>query len=200
MQSPRHHHPPKWADPWQAPRDVVQFEDKRSRPTRPPPSLDHLQHTKSNFLSPTPPITPVSSTHPPPPYSPTNPHSPISAPRVFAQPKPHIPSFVHSQPFWLLLYFVFNLALTLYNKRVLVKFPFPYTLTAVHALCGSIGGYVLLEQGFYVSGLAAFLDLAPSNGLSSRSLRDYRLEKTSPSPASASSTQLISQYPTFPYN
>lgn len=33
---------------------------------------------------------------------------------------------------------------------VLVKFPFPWTLTALHALCGSIGGYVLLEQGYYV--------------------------------------------------
>lgn len=33
---------------------------------------------------------------------------------------------------------------------VLVRFPFPWTLTALHALCGTIGGYVLLEQGYYV--------------------------------------------------
>ncbi|PPR00954.1 hypothetical protein CVT24_000261 [Panaeolus cyanescens] len=41
--------------------------------------------------------------------------------------------------FHLCLYFTLNLALTLYNKKVLGKFPFPYTLTAVHALCGWIG-------------------------------------------------------------
>ncbi|KAH9942041.1 hypothetical protein B0H21DRAFT_751349 [Amylocystis lapponica] len=45
-----------------------------------------------------------------------------------------------SQVAWLVLYFAFNLGLTLYNKLVLVHFPFPYTLTALHALCGSIGG------------------------------------------------------------
>jgi hypothetical protein len=59
--------------------------------------------------------------------------------------------FSRSEPFWLGLYFLFNLGLTLYNKVVLVTFPFPYTLTAMHALCGSIGCYVLQEYGFYVS-------------------------------------------------
>ncbi|KAF9045472.1 triose-phosphate transporter family-domain-containing protein [Panaeolus papilionaceus] len=39
----------------------------------------------------------------------------------------------------LCLYFTLNLALTLYNKKILGRFPFPYTLTAVHALCGWIG-------------------------------------------------------------
>ncbi|EPQ51849.1 TPT-domain-containing protein [Gloeophyllum trabeum ATCC 11539] len=48
------------------------------------------------------------------------------------------------------MYFCFNLGLTLYNKGVLVRFPFPYTLTAIHALCGSIGGYFLLARGMYV--------------------------------------------------
>jgi len=48
------------------------------------------------------------------------------------------------------LYFVFNLTLTLYNKVVLVDFPFPYTLTAFHALAGTIGGSVLAKQGLYV--------------------------------------------------
>jgi hypothetical protein len=33
---------------------------------------------------------------------------------------------------------------------VLVRFPFPYTLTALHALCGSIGGHVLKEKGLFV--------------------------------------------------
>lgn len=54
-----------------------------------------------------------------------------------------------SQTTWLVLYFLSNLSLTLYNKGVLVRFPFPYTLTALHALCGSIGGYVLLERGAF---------------------------------------------------
>ncbi|KAF9224762.1 TPT-domain-containing protein [Gyrodon lividus] len=58
--------------------------------------------------------------------------------------------FYHSQPFWLVLYFCFNLGLTLYNKGVLIHFPFAYTLTALHALCGSIGGFVLLKLGAYV--------------------------------------------------
>ncbi|KAI0643831.1 triose-phosphate transporter family-domain-containing protein [Trametes meyenii] len=55
----------------------------------------------------------------------------------------------HSQAFWLALYFAFNLGLTLYNKGVLVRFPYPYTLTAVHAFCGSLGGYALRRKRFY---------------------------------------------------
>lgn len=54
-----------------------------------------------------------------------------------------------SQLAWLTLYFLSNLGLTLYNKLVLVRFPFPYTLTALHALCGSIGGYILMERGAF---------------------------------------------------
>jgi hypothetical protein len=57
-----------------------------------------------------------------------------------------------SEPFWLAMYFLFNLGLTLYNKMVLVTFPFPFTLTAMHALCGSIGCYMLQEYDYYVSG------------------------------------------------
>jgi Triose-phosphate Transporter family len=48
---------------------------------------------------------------------------------------------------YLSLYFVFNLGLTLYNKSLLIHFPFPYTLSAVHALCGSIGSIVLIRAG-----------------------------------------------------
>ncbi|EAU83921.2 hypothetical protein CC1G_10326 [Coprinopsis cinerea okayama7 len=50
-----------------------------------------------------------------------------------------------SGAFWLAMYFVLNLALTLYNKIVLNHFPFPYTLTALHALCGTVGTFVLLH-------------------------------------------------------
>ena len=59
-----------------------------------------------------------------------------------------MPSFsrplANSRVLWLALYFVFNLSLTLYNKSVLIHFPFPYTLTAIHAFCGSIGSWCLL--------------------------------------------------------
>ena len=56
----------------------------------------------------------------------------------------------NSQALWLTLYFLFNLLLTLSNKSVLLDFPFPYTLTAFHALVCSIGGYFLRSQGYFV--------------------------------------------------
>lgn len=34
--------------------------------------------------------------------------------------------FYDSVPYWLGMYFFFNLGLTLFNKMVLVSFPFPY--------------------------------------------------------------------------
>jgi len=55
-----------------------------------------------------------------------------------------------SLAFWLILYFFFNLGLTLYNKGILIHFPFPYTLTALHALCGTFGGLILLRNGVFV--------------------------------------------------
>lgn len=55
-----------------------------------------------------------------------------------------------SLAFWLILYFCFNLGLTLYNKGILIHFPFPYTLTALHAFCGTIGGLILLKNGTFV--------------------------------------------------
>ena len=58
--------------------------------------------------------------------------------------------YLHTQEFWLALYFFFNLSLTLYNKVVLVHFPYPYTVTALHALCGTIGGWSLLVKGLFV--------------------------------------------------
>jgi hypothetical protein len=54
-----------------------------------------------------------------------------------------------SQYFWLSLYFIFNLGLTLLNKFVLVQFPFPYTVTAVHALGGTVGCWPLRRRGIY---------------------------------------------------
>ena len=57
----------------------------------------------------------------------------------------HPSSLFDSPSLWLALYFVLNLWLTLYNKSVLIQFPFPYTLTALHALCGTIGSSILLR-------------------------------------------------------
>ena len=51
---------------------------------------------------------------------------------------------------WLTAYFVLNLALTIYNKLVLAgNFPFPYTLTAVHCLFGTLGSHICLKQGIF---------------------------------------------------
>ncbi|KAI9459120.1 triose-phosphate transporter family-domain-containing protein [Lactarius psammicola] len=53
------------------------------------------------------------------------------------------------QAFWLGSYFILNLVLTLYNKILLVSFPYPYTLTAVHAIFGLVGGTCLRLQNVY---------------------------------------------------
>lgn len=50
---------------------------------------------------------------------------------------------------WLGLYFFFNLALTLFNKAVLGSFPFPYTLTGIHTLCGTLGCALLHWRGVF---------------------------------------------------
>jgi hypothetical protein len=69
-----------------------------------------------------------SSYFPPPPNAAREQH-PLSAPREVAAGgglmlggKP----FFDSEAYWLGLYFFFNLGLTLFNKIVLVSFPFPY--------------------------------------------------------------------------
>ena len=50
---------------------------------------------------------------------------------------------------WLSLYFSLNLLLTLSNKSVLTDFPFPYTLTAIHALFSALGGAWLRWRGVF---------------------------------------------------
>ncbi|KAF8246857.1 TPT-domain-containing protein [Wilcoxina mikolae CBS 423.85] len=50
---------------------------------------------------------------------------------------------------WLTLYFSLNLALTLYNKAVMMKFPFPYLLTGIHAFCGTMGCMFFYYQGAF---------------------------------------------------
>ncbi|KAI7864735.1 triose-phosphate transporter family-domain-containing protein [Spinellus fusiger] len=51
---------------------------------------------------------------------------------------------------WLILYFILNLTLTLYNKALLINFKYPWTLTAIHTLCGSVGCYLLYGIGAFV--------------------------------------------------
>ncbi|KAF8653394.1 hypothetical protein AX16_003966 [Volvariella volvacea WC 439] len=72
--------------------------------------------------------------------------SPISA---SSSRRSFLASLTESSSLWLSLYFFCNLTLTLYNKGVLVHFPFPYTLTALHAFCGSIGTAFLARLGVF---------------------------------------------------
>ncbi|CAD6574883.1 MAG: UAA transporter [Cyphobasidiales sp. Tagirdzhanova-0007] len=58
-------------------------------------------------------------------------------------------SFRNSTAYWLLLYFFFNLSLTLYNKFALGSFPFPWTLTCLHSLSASIGSWAAYKRGYF---------------------------------------------------
>ncbi|ORY02232.1 hypothetical protein K493DRAFT_328650 [Basidiobolus meristosporus CBS 931.73] len=57
----------------------------------------------------------------------------------------------YSPAAWLVLYFFFNLGLTLYNKAVmqLFDFGFPWTLTGIHTLFGAVGSYLLYLFGVF---------------------------------------------------
>ncbi|MCJ1468366.1 UAA transporter [Pseudocyphellaria aurata] len=48
---------------------------------------------------------------------------------------------------YLVMYFVFNLGLTLFNKAVMIAFPFPFLLTALHAAAGCVGTATLYSYG-----------------------------------------------------
>ncbi|KIL62943.1 hypothetical protein M378DRAFT_80446 [Amanita muscaria Koide BX008] len=64
--------------------------------------------------------------------------------------RPRFDNLYESPLFWVGMYFTTNLALTIYNKSVLIEFPFPYTLTALHALCSAAGATLLLRSGAVV--------------------------------------------------
>ncbi|KAL8959228.1 MAG: hypothetical protein Q9193_003873 [Seirophora villosa] len=49
----------------------------------------------------------------------------------------------------LLIYFMFNLGLTLYNKAAMIMFPFPFLLTALHAASGMAGTQLLLARSVF---------------------------------------------------
>lgn len=88
---------------------------------------------------------------------------------AFGRLPPGVQQLLDGPMAWLSYYFVLNLGLTLCmscfvslnlyntsktlhldNKFVLVKFPYPWALTGVHSLCGALGSYFLLQQGFFV--------------------------------------------------
>ncbi|KAI9207642.1 triose-phosphate transporter family-domain-containing protein [Polychytrium aggregatum] len=52
---------------------------------------------------------------------------------------------------WLLFYFSVNLTLTIHNKAVLqlYRFPFPWTLTAIHIMCSTLGCSALSAFGVF---------------------------------------------------
>jgi drug/metabolite transporter (DMT)-like permease len=68
---------------------------------------------------------------------------------LFGLVRSKVASVSDYQAFWLILYFILNLVLTLYNKVLLVSFPHPYTLTAVHAFFGLAGGASLRLRNVY---------------------------------------------------
>lgn len=125
--------------------------DFRSRAGRPQRISSHLRVYHDDSRSPTSPISAIPSPQPKeltlPPFP-----SPISSPAPESKTRPHEPrsrnllyGLDESPTFWLVVYFLSNLALTLYNKSVLIQFPFPYTLTALHALCSTAGSSVVMR-------------------------------------------------------
>ncbi|KAH8992160.1 hypothetical protein EDB86DRAFT_3079446 [Lactarius hatsudake] len=68
---------------------------------------------------------------------------------MFRSARAGVADIASYQAFWLGSYFILNLVLTLYNKILLVSFPYPYTLTAVHAIFGLVGGTCLRLQNVY---------------------------------------------------
>lgn len=78
-----------------------------------------------------------------PQHAPINSSSSSKSSSITSQQQPPPVPSPKKQYTWLAIYFFFNLALTLFNKVVLGKFPFPYTLTAVHALSGTVGCFIL---------------------------------------------------------
>ena len=114
--------------------------------SRPRVYHDHRQLSTSPVSSiPSPSLKNVTLPPFPPPIS-----TSLSETKLRARgrwPRWPLPHGLNESPtFWLALYFLLNLSLTLYNKSVLVNFPFPYTLTAFHALCSAAGSAVLIRS------------------------------------------------------
>jgi hypothetical protein len=117
-------------------------------PGHPPAAAaDNSRLSANNTSSSSSPQPSSSSTKPRPFYS----HAPsLSLGAAAPQPIADLAATLDSAQAWILYYFFFNLGLTLYNKLVLVKFPFPWTLTGIHTLCGAAGAQIALNRGFFV--------------------------------------------------
>ncbi|KAI7866285.1 triose-phosphate transporter family-domain-containing protein [Spinellus fusiger] len=74
-----------------------------------------------------------------------------SNPILSTRPSRTTRPFLDSSMVWLGMYFVLNLALTLYNKIImsLFEFPFPWTLTAIHTFCGAIGSFIFWKSKLF---------------------------------------------------
>ncbi|KAL9043186.1 MAG: hypothetical protein Q9214_003580 [Letrouitia sp. 1 TL-2023] len=49
----------------------------------------------------------------------------------------------------IVIYFIFNLSLTLYNKAVMNTFRYPFLLTTLHAAAGMVGTHIMLARGTF---------------------------------------------------
>lgn len=114
----RQHPHHKWANSepgWLAPVDESEKPRSSLRPQTPSPRASR-QASPVPFADNAPDYTQVSpNSRPPPPYSAAA--TAAASSRVYgAHSSRRTHAFFSSQPFWLGLYFVFNLSLTLYNK------------------------------------------------------------------------------------
>ncbi|KAG8905167.1 UAA transporter [Tulasnella sp. 403] len=112
--------------------------------------IPHLQQSESRPTSYSMPVGQDSLRH----HTPQRPPIPRKPTPLRVATSPHPPpvkSFTSygSGFVWIGLYFIFNMGLTLYNKTVLVHFPFPYTLTALHTFCGTVGCMWLRQTGYF---------------------------------------------------
>lgn len=127
-------------------------------PRTSPPTQHHVQFQLQPSVIPVPPPLPAASNRPPLPRKPTplrvstTPHQLASSSSLRS---PTWRSWLSSGFVWIGLYFVFNMGLTLYNKKILVHFPFPYSLTALHTFCGTVGCLWLKRIGYFVSSALA---------------------------------------------
>jgi hypothetical protein len=155
------------ADPSPGAKLTLTPSDFRSRTGRALRVSSHVRVYHDDRRSPSSPISAIPSPRPKeltlPPFP-----SPISAPAAESKARPHelkswslFSGLSESPAFWLIIYFLSNLALTLYNKSVLIQFPFPYTLTAIHALCSTAGSTVVMRANApSLPGSGRFLSLS----------------------------------------
>jgi len=88
-------------------------------------------------------LTPSSSADTLPKHTSPTSHRSHSRRRPFVFFRDHRP--FNSRIFWVVLWFFLNFSLTINNKVVLNRFPFPYIITALHALGGCLGTWFMMR-------------------------------------------------------